>query len=372
MNKKYIFKGILLALIVLTAASCSDFLNMTPRDKKVVKTIEDHRDILASYMYLLKTPNSPKVKVMGLREDTYPYFDMTRLLSFYTGESDLSDYWTNYYDKQKKEFNERGVAKLTWLVAEPYVWNQYYSFLGPINMLIKEIATAEGTNENLRNYVQGEAIVWRAYSYFKLLQYYSPYKDDRYGLPMYLDPSEDIGTAMPSRLTQTAVFEQIINDCNRALDLLKKTPTNEWNTAYNEDFIHAMLASVYTWKALSGAAATDDWKMAKQYAEKAIGGRKLTTSQDELKRMFDCSQEALSVPYQNAEFYVRITSNRGTWSVIDTRTNYILDEYGIYGFLATGVANKKFVDMYTDGDKRKDFYLKTSDGTTFYNDKYNH
>ena len=371
MNKKYILVSIVLALMTLTFTSCSDFLNMTPRDKKVVKTIEDHRDILASYMYLLKTPTGAQVNVMGVGSYTYPYFDMTRVLSIYTGESEMTTLWRTYYDENKGGFNEAGIKRITWSVAEPYVWNQYFSFLGPINMLIKDIATAEGADENLRNYVQGEALVWRAFSYFKMLQYYSPYKEDKYGLPMYLDPSEDIGTAMPARQTQTAVFEQILNDCNRVLTMLKQTPSNDWNFAYNEEFVHAMMTSVYTWKAMSGAAASDDWKMAKEHAEKAIGGRKLATSQDQLKRMFDCSQDALNVPYQDTEFYLRIVSNRRTWSVVDSRTSYVKDQYGFFSGLATGVADKQFVDMYADGDKRKDFYFKTEDGKTFLNDKYN-
>ena len=82
-------------------------------------------------------------------------------------------------------------------------WRSYYSFLGPINMIIEGIKTAEGDDERLRDYVQGEALVWRAYSYFKLLQYFSPYKQDEYGVPVYLKPYEDPGNAMPKRETQT-------------------------------------------------------------------------------------------------------------------------------------------------------------------------
>ncbi|MFR4036534.1 MAG: RagB/SusD family nutrient uptake outer membrane protein [Butyricimonas faecalis] len=61
---------------------------------------------------------------------------------------------------------------MSWMGTNDNCWNRYYSFLGPINMIIEGIKTADGDDERLRDYVQGEALVWRAYSYFKLLQYF--------------------------------------------------------------------------------------------------------------------------------------------------------------------------------------------------------
>lgn len=370
MTKKYIVFILVVSICGLLNTSCSDFLNMTPRDKKVVKTIEDHRDILASYMYLLKTPNRTQVKVMGVGEWAFPYFDVAPNISIYTGESQLTQFWNTIYDKNKRQYTEKGVRMIGWLLTEPYIWNQYYEFLGPVNMLIKDIKTAEGTDENMRNYVLGETLAWRAYSYFKLLQYYAPYKDNAYGLPMYLDPSEDIGTAMPERHTQKAVFKEILNDCNQVLDLLKKTPANEWTFAYREDFIHAMMASIYTWKAMSAAAEPDDWKMAKMHADQAIGSRKLAASTEELKNNFDCSEEGINIPRQSAEFYVRIVES-STVGIMSQRKAYALDIYGMFEGLATGIAEKRFVDMYSENDRRKSFYLKSEENGTFKNDKYN-
>ncbi len=364
MSKKYIYTVIaIIALFSIT--SCSDFLNVTPRDKKVVKTIEDHRDILASYMYHIKTPDRKQIKIMGIYEWAFPKFDLARTLSFYTGESTINTKISYYFDQKAQEYNQRGVATLSWMITEPYVWDQYYQFLGPINMLIKEIATAEGDDEDLRNYVQGEAIVWRVYSYFKLLQYYSPYQNDHYGIPMYLDPSDDIGTAKPKRLTQTQVFEQLLLDCNRVLQLLKATPTNEWNFAYRADFVHAMMASIYHWKAMSGGKADDDWQKAKQYAEKAIGKRDLIQSEAELKLLFDSRKEVLQTPNANSECYIRISDNDGC-RVLGFSSAY----YPQQGSYTTGVAARKYIEMFKEGDKRKKFYFLEKDGILL-NDKYN-
>ena len=113
-------------------------------------------------------------------------------------------------------------------------------------MIIEGIKTAEGDDERLRDYVQGEALVWRAYSYFKLLQYFSPYKQDEYGVPVYLKPYEDPGNAMPKRETQTNVYKRILMDCQEALDLMERTPSTTWNCAYNPRFLHGMLSRPIT------------------------------------------------------------------------------------------------------------------------------
>ena len=44
------------SLLCILTTSCDKFLELTPRDQKVVSTIEDYRDIMASFMYYLKTP----------------------------------------------------------------------------------------------------------------------------------------------------------------------------------------------------------------------------------------------------------------------------------------------------------------------------
>lgn len=50
------------SLLCILTTSCDKFLELTPRDQKVVSTIEDYRDIMASFMYYLKTPDSPDRK----------------------------------------------------------------------------------------------------------------------------------------------------------------------------------------------------------------------------------------------------------------------------------------------------------------------
>ena len=191
----------------------------------------------------------------------------------------------------------------TWLMSNEEAWRQYYNFLGPINLIISDISTAEGDNEHLRNYVKGEALVWRAYTYFKLLQYYAPYKDNNYGIPVYLTPSNGDRYHSCRHVRRSKLFSgKYLPIVARHLDLLDQAPTNEWNFIWRKDFIHAMLASVYTWKAMSGAAVSSDWEDAEKHAAEAMKGRSLTHSAEILKRVFDCSTTAYTVELTNDEF----------------------------------------------------------------------
>ena len=143
------------------------------------------------------------------------------------------------------------------------------------------------------------------------------------------------------------------------------TSTNEWNLAYREDFVNAMLAEMYLWKAMSGAKDTDDWKKAKEYAEKAIGSRTLAISSSELQQIFDCSRDAIRVPVRSSEFYIRLVDESRL--MLNFNKSYTENSDGF----TSGVANPNFVDLYDSNDRRKSFYFKPTLGGEFLNDKYN-
>ena len=363
-NMRYI-KHITAVLLCILMSSCNEFLTLTPHDTKVVSSVEDYRDILASFMRYLKTPTLPSQDVvMGVGLTTLPFYssEVDGSLSIYTGEANLTTESAYYYDRNNNVYTQTGKNSLTWLNTNNSAWNNIYSFLGPINLIINGVETADGDDENLRNRVLGEALTWRAYAFYKLLQLYSPMKDDRLGIPVYLTPDKAIGEAMPERKTQTEVFKQITDDCGRALELLTKTTNNDWNYAWSTDFLNAMLADVYTWKACSGAAEDTDWQNAEQYATTAMLGRNLTSSADILRTIFDCSDDEYSKEIKNDEFFIRI---------VDGRYTYICDfQYAYYedGGVADGLVNTKNYRKFADNDIRKKIWF-SSDGT--HNDKYN-
>lgn len=362
---KYKILGVIAIVLFGMTTSCTNFLNVTPRNKKVVRNVEDQRDILASYMYFIKTYNRDQIKIMGVDYYAYPKFNLSSILSLYTGENHMAPF-SFLYNSQTNKYTSAGYEKLAWLEKNFDVWNRYYAFLGPINMLIKSIDGMNGDDPALKDLVKGEALAWRAFAYFKLLQYYSPYHDVDLGIPIYEDPSDDVGNAMPERQTQKYVFNYVLNDCKTVLSLLERTPYTDWNFFYREDLVHALMASVYCWKALSASSETSDWENAEKHARIAIGTRKLASSSEDLKRIFDCSPDVITVPVNSSEFFVRITDKSGY--VFDS------DAYRLC-YLGTGMsdgnANMEFYNMYEDNDRRKSFYFYKDDTGGVKNDKYN-
>lgn len=236
--------------------------------------------------------------------------------------------------------------------------------MGPINLIINGIENAEGDDERLRDYVKGEALVWRAYAYYKLLQYYAPYDKNEYGIPVYLKPYEDIGNAMPARETQQTVYQQILSDCEAVLELLERTPTATWNCAYQSDFVHSLLASVYWYKALSAAAEDTDWENALTHAEEAMKGRVFVRDSATFALMFDAT--AIE-EFDNDEFNIRL---------LDGTNGQLADFNGTYhqGSMiqyAETSPNFDFYAMFKEDDIRKKTYFRVqTDGTVRY-DKYN-
>lgn len=354
-------------LIVLASLffvqSCSKFLNLTPQDIRVVSTIEDYRDLLATYMRLLKTPDGSQKPVLG-GYFIYPLFDVGKIFAYRSGELTVNKNSGEYYDVSLGEYKRNAVELMTWMENADRCWERYYSFLGPINMIIEGITSAEGDDERLRDYVKGEALVWRAYSYFKLLQYFSPYQKNEYGVPVYLKLYEDPGNAMPEREAQTDVYKQIFTDCQEVLRLMERTPSATWNYGYEPRFIHGMLAAVYHYKAMSAAAEKEDWQNAIKHADKAMAGRTFVRNEATYKAIFDVL--ALQT-FTNDEFYFRL---------VDGLNGEIANFFGVYyqrsnWDRAIAYPPPELYALYRDDDVRKTAFFKTkTDGSLVY-DKYN-
>lgn len=344
---------------IFLTISCNNFLTVKPRDIRVMQNVEDYRDLMGSYMRLLTNITNTNQQYVFGEAYLYPLFDVAFKLGLNSGETAVSKIQASYYDKKEGAYTENGKQLMTWLNPNEEVWNRYYGFLGPINLILSEIDGAQGDNEDLRHIVKGEALVWRAYSYFKLLQYYAPYNENRYGIPIYLKPYEDVGTAMPPRLSQKEVYQQILNDCEAALDLLGQTPSNSWNFAWKTDFINAMMSAVYFYKAGSGARESGDWELAASYAEKAMKGRVLTNDPFVLKELFNGGQVK---EYNCDESYIRI---------VDRTRGYLLKYRPAYssGVLQVEPVSSKYKTKYRDDDIRKSVYFTTSSGE-FLADKY--
>lgn len=348
MKKLYI----ILLLSLFGLQSCNNFLNVQPRDTKVIKYIEDYRDLMAPYMSQMKVPNTWS-SVWG-DYNRAPWDPcIPRLLPGYIGEIQH----TRDFNKATGALTDEYKDFYGWKDPSTSVlWTKLYTLIGPFNMIIDEIRTAEGNDESLRNQVRGEALYWRAYCFFKLVQYYSPYKDNTLGVPVFLDTHIDAANGNQSRKTQQEVYARIISDCEEGLRLLTVTsPKVSWNFAYKPSAFHALLAAVYDFKAMSGAAEASDWANAASHAAEAMLGRQLTKDPQVIKDMFDLYQPKETL--ENDEFDLRVIKNSYAGASI---FGTFIELYGgqpIDNYNLNWVAIPELYNMFTDTDIRKKLYF---------------
>ncbi|MCT4647424.1 MAG: RagB/SusD family nutrient uptake outer membrane protein [Carboxylicivirga sp.] len=353
-----------LLFLGLGSQSCSDFLDVKPRNKRIVKTPSDHKAILAGYMRFL---NDQYMGNAGAIKSLF-HFDSSDRLTVYCGES---NYVENYIaDPETGEFKPNVYTVLNWMEKNTQKWQANYKFTGYLNYIIDnidevkddiEISTED--NYHTRNYVKGEALVWRAWAYYNLIQYYSPYKNNDLGIVLNTDIYEDPINANIERSTQSESYKQVFSDIRNALELLDKTPTTPWNVIYNEEFINCLLANIYFYKAMSGAKESDDWANAEKYARLAIGDRVLSENPESLEKMFDMGDSGYKV-YDNSQFTLRIVKTSNSLG------NFASNRYR-GGSLVDAKTPLGVYNLYKSNDIRRDLYFMETPSGLIVNDKYN-
>ena len=324
--------NIIMTLVVSLSWSCSNFLNVTPKNVISMDDMESIKSAFSGYLYSVSTgyysgdfPDNPLLYFMN---------DFVE----YTPEWDLSDYANDeltYEEIQSANWRKESTSDL---------WSKYYLPIGFMNLIIHEAETAEG-DEAMRDYVMGEAYVTRAYCFFKLVQLFAPYNDNELGIPVCLESYEDFEKVSVQRVPQTEVYAQILSDLQAAAQCLERTePRTTFNILYSSKVVNRLFAQVYHYKALSPAVASDDWDNAIAYADRETDEVELESNVEILKTMFD------------TDVYDDVENNREC----AVRLHY----WGVYSFYNMFRGLNPNLDFYHEyfpedaGDIRRDWYYQ--------------
>lgn len=328
-------KNILVFIIAISFMSCDDFLDLKPKNVRGVETLEDIRSLLGAHLKFLSDPTTTTSLGEGYISPWNQY--IYQYTSCYSGQL-MYKYLTDWNTGELTEF---GKQYLNWEYSgTASTWNFLYLGIGPLNLIIDKAEEYHNEDPKIADYIIGEAKFWRAFQYFRLLEYYSPYKIKSEGVPVYLKGHVDPVNAKLPKNSQTEVYEQILGDLNDVLSLLDETSADlSYNIAFYPNIINGLLARVYQYKAESGAGEATDWENAKMHAEVAINNRTLYSSANKIKEMFD-SQD---ISYSGAECDLRLATDI-----------YILDFYGSYPDFNT---EQEIFDLHLEGDIRKEAYF---------------
>ena len=282
-------RKILYVLIVAFGLiSCEKYLEVEPNNRVVVKTYDDVKSMLSTVLaeYTVTGYSNNKVKP--------DYRDKTRYLVFnyYAGLVDDSTYLDNYYGAR----NNAGLfyASLDWKYEFIHegLWSDLYTNIGFYNTIIDELNGLEiAPSQEEKEIILGEAKFLRARDIFKLLQHFSPYKDNKLGIPLNLN-SREVLTYDKRRRTQLEIYTIIIEELKEILKYTAK-PT-DYNIFYDKQMAHALLAQVYLFKGASGAAEEEDYTNAITHASAALENESML-SVDNLGDMFKMEEDERGV-----------------------------------------------------------------------------
>ncbi|MDE6560669.1 MAG: RagB/SusD family nutrient uptake outer membrane protein [Muribaculaceae bacterium] len=126
-----------------------------------------------------------------------------------------------------------------------YMWGTNYNMIYSCNSVLKTI-DPETTNETLQ-YFMAQALGYRAWAYFNLAQMYQfTYvgSQDKPCVPIITEENSDlVAVEGAPRATVQEVYDQILSDINKAIDLLKGTGHIAPADRYAKQFINASSAT---------------------------------------------------------------------------------------------------------------------------------
>ena len=113
-----------------------------------------------------------------------------------------------------------------------YHYQLFYKFISNANMIINNIDNAIGTQEE-RNYIKGQALAYRAFAYFNLVQcwgkrYDATGNNTQPGVIIRMDNSTD----NRARSTVEEVYKQINDDLDESISLLAQVKTERENKSH--------------------------------------------------------------------------------------------------------------------------------------------
>lgn len=334
-------KKIIYFAVLFLFTSCEKYLEVKPTNVLALQTYEDVKSLMGAHIRAYVNA-SYSAKLPGTTVH-YLANDFAFLFHFYGDDLNTKKYLDNWTgSNNRKLYNESMPWKEEKVTAK--IWKENYANIGFYNTVIDELANIEGVSEDEANIIKGEAKFLRAWNLFKLMQYFSPYKLDKYGIPVNFD-SQAVGNYDSRRRTQTEVYQLILSDLTEILNY--KTAPTTYNCFYDKKLIHALMAQIYLFKGGSGAGVPSDYDQAITHAKAAMEGRTLANI-----------DEYTPIPHMEDATY-GFYKNKPEALIFDTRSSGSFMQ-GLVGIPVYGIAagmcqfaSDNLYELFDDKDVRK-------------------
>ncbi|MEN7548488.1 RagB/SusD family nutrient uptake outer membrane protein [Rapidithrix thailandica] len=190
--------------LLLTGASCSDFLEEKPRDEISLDqffTEPGHAENAVNSLYRNGAPN--------MYLDGGVYNGKKVMLTQY-----LSGFFDNEYKGQEPHIQHAQQLTLNGSNLDDYmagIWSSLYTGIARANNAIKYIPTTPGLTEAQSNRLLGEAKFFRAFAYYFLVRLYGE-------VPLVTEPYESLDNLFVSQSSVADVYQLITDDLKFAVN----------------------------------------------------------------------------------------------------------------------------------------------------------
>lgn len=328
---------IILGLSALALTSCSDFLELSPKnavDPSMSMTDDIAVSLTNACYRTLQSSNMYNQRLWSL-----DIVAGNSLVGAGGGTDGLETVQASDFIAQ----SDNGMAL--------YMWRSPWVGIGMCNIVLQDVANGNGMSQSIKERSLGEAYFLRAHYYYILVRLYG-------GVPLRLVPFNPEEPSAIARSTKDETYAQIMSDCQKAIALL---PTKASYDSQNvgracKEAAMAMMADIYL------TLAPDH----KEYYAKAsdlceqITAMGYDLSKCKYEDNFDAtvnngSESLFEVQFSgNTEYDFWGNNPQASWLSTFMGPRNADFVAGSYGW---NLPTQEFVDQYEPGDKRKDLTI---------------
>ena len=328
-------------LIVSVLTSCHDFLEPKSQTEYVPKLVKSLDELLLGEVYMGPgIGDGAFYSVLGLFDDDVAIrkewnanneeAGLNNIRLTYTWAKDMKDNFSNYN-----------------------IYGEVYKKIVGCNSVLDYIDDVQGT-EIEKNRVMGQALAFRGYFYFHLVNLYGqPYSFNKNALGVPLKLNSKLSTGGMPRNTVEEVYTRIVKDLQEAERLYKTLPEDEQNLHNNRinlPCIQLILSRVYLYM--------ENWEQALAYGEKVI--------KDYNYEIMDLNSLPLPERYNDPSYMnyytwenpeiIFLFGNQGDVLELPLTRVYYSGDKGFTSYIPA-VASDNLIRTYDLTDLRRDHYL---------------
>ncbi len=264
--------------------------------------------------------------------------------------------WATYPKDNMHELSQWSYANSESVGGVMKIWGYGYECINRANIVLGRVDGVT-MSEQSRNWIKGQALFLRGYTYFHLLRLYG-------GVPITTTYTNGVEGLEIPRASVEETYNRVIEDLKQAEELLPTRGTSGYDVwRASKGAAEAALGEVYLYKATMNDNNVEDLKLAKSYSEKVINSQIYDLMPEFTDNFYWFNANAKNC--KESLFELQYSSQAGQSNCMHIRfglgrTNNAY--MGCYQYARFGVSGFLYKEMVQNGDKRANALLSYFEG----------